>query len=224
MDDPAPAPINVQQKQKKGGSAAIIGCVVLLIALIGVSAFAFINLGSTSSKQNEIDTLTKQVEEKDKKIKEITEAVGIDVKEGEEVSTEEIKQSLGNVIVLKDIGYKLTIPDNYIYVSYFYKSSVRPSIQLWGVGNDRNYQQFPAGNPDVNESGMGAITFVKTGEEYGEMGSRPEKITGLIEGYDAYYESPQAAYSLDKDAQKLEVEDVARIKKILTSKENYSKL
>ena len=108
MDDPAPAPINAQQKQKKGGSAAIIGCVVLLIALIGVSAFAFINLGSTSSKQSEIDTLTKQVEEKDKKIKEITEAVGIDVKEGEEVSTRELKKVLQECVDSEDKKKPLT--------------------------------------------------------------------------------------------------------------------
>ena len=224
MDSPEPAPMDVAQKQKKGGAAGIIGCVVFLVLLIGVSVFAFMSFSSASDKQSEIDTLTKQVEDKDKKIKEISEAVGVEVKDGEEVSAETIKESLGNTIALKDIGYKLTIPDNYIYVSFFYTSSAHPSLQLWGVGNDRNYQQFPAGDPEVNPSGMGAVTFLKTGEKFDCIASCPEKITGVIEGYDVYYESPQAAISLDKESQKLEVEDVARIKKILTSKENYSKL
>lgn len=224
MDSPESAPMNVAQKQKKGGIAGIIGCVVLLVLLIGVSVFAFMSFSSASDKQGEIDTLTKQVEDKNKKIKEISEAVGIDVKDGEEVSVETIKESLGNVITLKDIGYKLTIPDNFIYVSYFYTSSAQPSLKLWGVGNDRNYQQFPAGNPEVNPSGMGAVTFLKTGEKLDCVASCPEKISGVIDGYDVYYSGPQAAISLDKESQKLEVEDATRIKKILTSKENYSKL
>ena len=212
------------EAQPKKSTGAIIVSVVLLLLLIGVSVFAVITTLDAQSKISEIDNLKKDVATKDETIKALGEA--FDVKEGETVTPEVVKNDLTKSIVLGDLGIKIKVPDTLEYVSFQYiANDIYPELHVWGILKDQGLQALPTyADPYENEVGMGVITLYPEGQKNEECIASCDVFMLTYGGRDIYYSGPQSASSQDAASLEVELNSVQTIKEMLTEAEYYSKL
>lgn len=214
-------------KRSKGG---LIGCIVLLILLIGVSVFAVITTINAQNKISEADNLKKEIATKDEKLESLKNAAGVE--NVDDLTADVIKSKAydPNYIYLPEAKMKLKISDELQVTGYLHETGI--GFYFWAIPTGLQY--FPEyANPDQNRSGQAAIGVDKKSEienaecedgYYGFLCDMKYVTDAFVDGYIITYSHPQAVYSQDKTEMDAELKTVELLEKMLTNPDNYSEI
>ena len=126
----------VTPKRSKGG---LIGCIVLLILLIGVSVFAVITTINAQNKISEADNLKKEIATKDEKLESLKNAAGVE--NVDDLTADVIKSKAydPNYIYLPEAKMKLKISDELQVTGYLHETGI--GFYFWAIPTGLQY--FP---------------------------------------------------------------------------------
>ena len=203
-------------KKKKGGAGwkiATVFFLLLAVAGCGAAAYLFFNdgkveLAGRTVESYKTDAKKKQQEEPENCIQAVEEG------------NNEIKK---NEIVVKDLGVKLSLPEDKTFT--YTRSEANGDVLIGFYYVSSGYTQFPNfGNPYAEGSAPNLfLTFTKKDWE-GTMVSEYHKV-GKIGDTFVYYETPQAIGSNVSQAEEmLYVQSATEIENLVKDLKNYSKI
>lgn len=218
----APAAFGPASGSGKGKTIALICVSVLAVVGIGFSVYAFLN---SSKKDQEISDLKVQIQ---------TQSGTMTTMETPEIQT---TTEDGSSIVIS--------PENFVYIpEWGIKIKIVDGLHVFGSGlhiNQDGFISFGIAGTDCRDNArcqsaplfasvydgpqLAALTRTPEGSaEGGDTNMIYGQKVITLDGYDYFYNHPQAVFSTNPTEQQWEADTVALIQEMLTNTDNYSSL
>ena len=214
----------VFQDKPKKNHGMLYGMILLAILAaggIGFGVWAMMDGNSRAQKKDEqILQLQSQLAEKSEVVIEDDTTVVDD--EGGDSATSTSVANTADYIYVGEWGLKIKKPDNLTITGYVY--SMLPGYTSVKITGNTNGGQYLPGFADMSEQSpwLGIVSRYPKGTEMSPMS--PPALVFSDEQYDYYYTHPQMVISTEESEKQWEVESTDAVQRMLSNKDNYSKI